>query len=276
MAKQSDTKSLIALLTDFGTTDTYVGSLKAALFKVNPDASVVDLCHYIRPQNIQQGAFVLRMVYRDYPAGTIFVCVVDPGVGGKRLPIAVEAGSYYFVGPDNGLFSYIYAQEKISNVVVLTNEKLWQHPVSSTFHGRDIFAPCGAWLSKNKKFSELGTALDGEPCKLTLPVAALTEDDTFEGQVLHIDRFGNLITNIHRDDFQAAKKKLGKNSVELSVADWCFPFANTYENASQESLVGLWGSTGFLELSARNGSAREILDCDLKEPVSIHFRNAGS
>ena len=129
---------MIGLLTDFGMTDTYVGSLKAAIYKVTPEVPIVDVCHYIQPQNVKQGAFVLGMVYKDYPTGTIFVGVVDPGVGGSRLPIAVSAGGSFFVGPDNGLFSVIYEREKVDQLVQLDKESLWQHPVSSTFHGRAL------------------------------------------------------------------------------------------------------------------------------------------
>ncbi len=263
----------IALLTDFGTTDTYVGSLKAAIYNVASDVPIIDICHHIRPQNILQAAFVLRMIYRDYPEGTIFVCVVDPGVGGKRLPIAVEAGSYYFIGPDNGIFSYIYEREAVKRIVHLSNERLWRHPVSATFHGRDIFAPCAAHLAQDGNMDSLGEALQGKPQKLSAPNAEYSAEIGLNGQVMHIDRFGNLITNIHLDDYQQSiKTKAGL----IEIADWEIPLGRTYEQAARESLLAVWGSTGFLEISARNGSALEVLDSELNEPVTIQVRNDGS
>jgi S-adenosylmethionine hydrolase len=268
MPTHKNTDPVIALLTDFGTTDPYVGSLKAALYNVTRNSPVIDISHYIRPQNVLQAAFILRMVYRDYPKGTIFVCVVDPGVGGPRLPIAVQTDAYYFIGPDNGLFSYVYERETVTNIVTLSNKKLWRHPVSDTFHGRDIFAPCAAHLSQSKQLKDLGPHLGQDPCSLKLPTPSFSDDSTLEGEVMHIDRFGNLISNIHKEDLENVSKD---KTAELSITDWDIPFGQNYETIAEEALTGLWGSSGFLEIAARNGSARDVLDCEFKESVRIHF-----
>ncbi len=260
---------MIGLLTDFGMTDTYVGSLKAAIYKVAPEVPIVDVCHYIQPQNVKQGAFVLGMVYKDYPAGTIFVGVVDPGVGGSRLPIAVSAGGLFFVGPDNGLFSVIYEREKIDHLVQLDKESLWQHPVSSTFHGRDIFAPSAAHLSKTSDLKSIGSPLKIDPKKIDLPKPEQADDGKLVGTIRHMDRFGNLITNIHRET-----TSLPIDS--LHISDWEIQFGRTYGDTTKDALIALWNSTGFLEISARNGSARDVLDCELGEELQVTFKNPGS
>lgn len=270
MKNSEDRKSpVIALLTDFGPMDTYIGSLKASIYSVIRDIPIIDLCHSVRPQNILHAAFILRTAYRDYPGGTIFVCIVDPGVGTRRLPIAVQAGPYYFIGPDNGIFSYIYRKEQVLNIVKITNANLWRHPISPTFHGRDIFAPTAAHLAKTGAIDQLGAQHEEYPHKLEIPLPKIV-DSTLTGKVMHIDRFGNLITNIHHQDYLDA---IGNKKSEINISDWTIPFGETYATVEKKSLVGLWGSSQFLEISARNTSACDILDCELGDTVSINIIN---
>lgn len=267
----SSQRPIIALLTDFGTRDSYVGSVKGAIFEIAREAVVIDICHDIFPQNILQAAFVLQAVYRDYPKGTIFVCVVDPGVGTKRLPILIEAGDYWFIGPDNGIFSYILQNEPPKQVRVLNKDKYFRHPVSATFHGRDIFGPCAAWLSGDIKAEALGDPLRPKPMTLNLPTPQISEDDCLEGQIMHIDNFGNLITNVHRSDFDKAMQDFPNAQVEIELTDWLIPFADNYAGGEKDAPIGVWGSSGYLEIAAPGGSACDILDAEPNESLRILF-----
>ncbi len=260
----------IALLTDFGLNDTYVGSLKASALKVNPALPILDLCHNIQPQNIDHAAFVLRMVYQDYPKGTVFTCVVDPGVGTERHAIAVQAGPYYFVGPDNGLFTFALQEEGISQIVHLNNESLWNQPVSQTFHGRDIFGPCAAHLATNQDLSALGSPFEGNLQELDWSLIDSAQEQ-LAGRVGHVDRFGNLITSIHQSDVSEYEKSSQQKPQSIHSCDWNIRWGHTYEDAPEETLVGIWGSSGFLEIAMRQGSAQQELDCGIGEPVYLSF-----
>jgi len=259
----------IALLTDFGTRDTYVGSLKAAIYDVAPDATLIDICHDITPQNILEGAFVLRMIFADYPKGTIFVGVVDPGVGSERQAILISAGGYKFIGPDNGIFSYPLTMIKVDQVISLDNDKFFRTPVSTTFHGRDIFAPCAAALCAGATLKALGTPLKGKPHLLDLPIPQSDNENTLQGQVMRSDHFGNLITNIHRHDFEKVWPKVKDTEIKIKVVDWDIPLSPIYAHKADDPLCAVWGSTGFLEIASRNGSARDMLDIIPAEPVIL-------
>ena len=192
----SSARPVMALLTDFGLGDGDVGVMKGVIAGIAPDAHIIDVTHDVAPQNVPSAAWILAASYRYFPRGTVFVCVVDPGVGSSRGAIAVHAGNWYFVGPDNGLFSYIYAEQGIKSVVALTNTAYHLPQVSSTFHGRDIFAPTGAYLAEGVALEELGALLD--PTMLVrLDVAApVRHGSQIEGKIIHVDNFGNLITSI--------------------------------------------------------------------------------
>src|ERR1700694_3990292 len=185
--------SIITLLTDFGSQDYFVGAVKGAILSINPQVIIVDITHEIPPQDIEAAAFNLLATYKDFPAATIHVAVVDPGVGSARKPILIECGEQFFVGPDNGIFSWICEREGDFRAIHLTNEDFFRHPVSATFHGRDIFAPVAAALSTGVAITEFGQKV-GDYVRLDplRPVAA--SDGSIEGRVIHIDRFGNCIT----------------------------------------------------------------------------------
>jgi len=264
--------SIIALLTDFGTTDPYIGSLKAAIYDVDPAARIVDLCHHVSSQNIREAAFVLRMVYRDYPKGSIFVAVVDPSVGTNRKMLVVKAGGYYFVGPDNGILTYPLLEEKVDRIISIENKKYFRQPISQTFHGRDIFAPCAAALAKGKKAEDFGPILKEKPVQLDIPLPHYDKDDgILLGQVMRTDHFGNLITNIHADDFSQAQAAHPKQAVQVHMVDWTIPLTAYYDHGEEDPLCAVWGSAQFLEIAARKGSAREILDIMPDEPVRVMF-----
>jgi S-adenosylmethionine hydrolase len=244
----------ITLLTDFGTADYFVGAMKGVILSINPQAVIVDITHEIPAQDVAAGAFTLLAAYDSFPEGTIHVAVVDPGVGSARRPIVVTAGNHLFVGPDNGIFTHIYNRDSSFKAFHITDEKHFRHPVSTTFHGRDIFAPVAAALSTGVGVASLGPLIS-DPIQLFRSV---------EPQVVHIDRFGNLITNITRNQFKEARRLLVNGT--LISAQRNFFGENVGE--SDEPFV-IWGSAGFLEIAVNNGSAAEFLDAKQGDQITL-------
>ena len=253
---------LITLLTDFGTADYFVAAVKGVILSLNPHARLVDITHEIPPQDVESAAFTLLAAYRSFPTGTIHVAVVDPGVGSPRRPILIDADRHFFVGPDNGIFSYIcdsLANRGITpEIVHLTNTHYFRHPVSSTFNGRDVFAPVAAALSNGVKPYDLGAGItDIVRLKPLKPVAS--KNGEIKGRIIHIDRFGNCVTNISRNELSSEKISAGV-SLTLDgkeVSSFRSHFAE--ETVAPDGVFGIWGSAGFLEIAAANRSAAEIL-----------------
>ncbi|HEX6283638.1 MAG TPA: SAM-dependent chlorinase/fluorinase [Pyrinomonadaceae bacterium] len=243
--------SVITLLTDFGTADYFVAAVKGVIITSNPRVSIIDVTHEIPPQDIESGAFTLLTCYRDFPAGTIHVAVVDPGVGSSRRPIVVSAGSHYFVGPDNGLFSYVYDNEPSHETFHITADEYFRQPVSSSFHGRDVFAPIAAALSKGIQPHALGPRITDE-VRLT-PLSPVKQNDgNVEGRIIHIDRFGNCITNFTPADTPGSKQpELLVNGQVIRTVRGFF----TDEHGAKDEVFAIWGSAGFLELSINGRSA---------------------
>ncbi|HET8781559.1 MAG TPA: SAM-dependent chlorinase/fluorinase [Pyrinomonadaceae bacterium] len=245
----------ITLLTDFGTSDYFVGAMKGVILSINPQAVIVDITHEIPAQDVAAGAWQLLAAYDVFPEGTIHVAVVDPGVGSERRPIVVRAGNYLFVGPDNGIFSYIYDRNPSFEAFHITAAEHFHHPVSNTFHGRDIFAPVAAALSTGIDPSSLGPPID-DPIQLF---------NSAEPRIIHIDHFGNLITNITRDQFQEGMR-LAVNGHVISH------FRRFYgENVGDEPFA-IWGSAGFLEIAVNGHSAADLLGA--KRGASVALNNS--
>lgn len=240
---------VITLLTDFGTADYFVGAVKGAILSVNPRAVIVDITHEIAPQDIEAGAFTLLAAYKTFPAGTIHVGVVDPGVGSERRPIIVSANEQFFVGPDNGLFTYIYDREPSHRIIHVTSDRYFRPSVSTTFHGRDIFAPVAAALSNGIALEEFGAEIDDA---VRLPSLETPP------RIIHIDRFGNCVTNITR-----AGKSVVVNGQTISE------FRRFYGEGDDDSLFAIWGSAGFLEISVNGGSAAKVLGARRGDEVSF-------
>jgi S-adenosylmethionine hydrolase len=241
---------VITLLTDFGTADYYVGAVKGAILSVNPNAIIVDITHEIPAQDIEVGAFMLLAAYKTFPAGTIHVAVVDPGVGSARRPIVVKTADQFFVGPDNGIFTYICDREHSHRTFHVTAEKYFRPDPSSTFHGRDIFAPVAAALSTGVAPEEFGPEINDEVRLPSLETPL---------RIIHIDRFGNCVTNI--EAFEG--KSLTINGRTISS------FRNFYGEASPGELFAIWGSAGFLEISINGGSAAQILGAQRGDTIRI-------
>src|ERR1041384_3193112 len=199
-------RPIITLLTDFGYADYFVAAVKGVILDINPEVQLVDVTHDIEPQDIESGAFTLLATVPSFPVGTIHVAVVDPGVGSSRRAILVSVGGQFLIGPDNGLFSYVCeaaeGRGKAISVIELSNTAFFRESVSGTFHGRDVFAPVAAAVSKGTRIEELGQPV-GDMVRLRPLAPNVSEDGTIRGRILHIDRFGNCITNITRSELSA-------------------------------------------------------------------------
>lgn len=257
---KSATLPVVTLLTDFGTTDYFVAAVKGVILTINPSATIVDITHEIPPQDIESGAFTLLTCYRDFPAGTIHVSVVDPGVGSTRRAIVVSAGSQYFVGPDNGLFSYILDIERSHKTFAITEEKYFRQPASTTFHGRDVFAPVAAALSNGVKANKFGPRIKDEVRLRSL--SPVKRNAKLEGRIIHIDRFGNCVTNFARTDLREEKRLLVKRRVVETFRKF---YAD--EDGPKNEVFAIWGSAGFLELSVNGGSAARVLKVKRGDPI---------
>jgi hypothetical protein len=248
-------RPVIALLTDFGTRDHYAGTMKGVALGICPDAAFVDITHDIAPHDVLGGALELAASYRYFPAGTIFLAVVDPGVGSPRLPLAAEAGGYRFVAPDNGVLTLVFKETAPTRVVELTERRYARPTVSRTFEGRDRFAPAAAWLATGIDLSGFGRPLTAWQL-LSVPDPAVNGAQLL-GEVLRVDRFGNLVTNVDRPTFErfagggGVEIVAGTHAVDAVVA--------TYAEAPAGALCALFGSSDHLELAVNGGSAAERL-----------------
>jgi S-adenosyl-L-methionine hydrolase (adenosine-forming) len=258
---------IITLLTDFGTLDYFVGAMKGVILSANPAAVIVDITHEVPPQDIRAAAFNLLATYKDFPSGTIHVAVVDPGVGSNRRAIVVECAEQVFVGPDNGLFSWICQREGHFLARHLTNEKFFKQPKSATFHGRDVFAPVAAALSRGVAAEEFGPVID-DAIVLESLTPMVNGDGTLAAVIIHIDRFGNCITNLTTehltDEFNRRARLIVNDQVITSIRKF---FAAEADDG--ESLFMIAGSTGFIEIAAQNSSAASILKARRGQSITL-------
>jgi S-adenosyl-L-methionine hydrolase (adenosine-forming) len=253
-------RPIVALLTDFGTRDPYAGAIRGAVLAACPEATVVDVSHDLPAHDVAEAAFCLVAAYRAFPGGTVFVAVVDPGVGGPRRGVAVEAGGYRFVGPDNGLFSLVLAEHPEARVRELTNRGLFRYEVSRTFHGRDVFAPVAGHLARGTPFEEVGPEV-GDPVALPARPIRGTGPGEWEASVIHVDRFGNLTTNVSALEFETVLASLegDPTRVVVRVGDAVLPVVNTYSEIPEGEACALLGSSGRLEVAVNRGSAARSL-----------------
>lgn len=238
----------IALLTDFGTQDAYVGMMKGVISSMNPNANILDITHHIRPQQVVEAAFVLWSAYRFFPEKTIFVNVVDPTVGSDRKIIAVKTPHHTFLAPDNGLLDLVLAENEVYHAVSVTNPQFFLKKISSTFHGRDIFAPVAAHLSAGVPPAAMGNNINLKHRQITFTDVDST--GTHRGKVIYADHFGNLITNI---------RILRPARISLQFQNHSFnTIHRTYSNVEKGQALCLIGSSGLLEIAVRDGSAKEF------------------
>jgi S-adenosylmethionine hydrolase len=258
------TKRIIALTTDFGTSDHYTGAMKGVILGIHPGAQIVDITHQVPPFEISDGAFTIAQASPYFPKKTIHVVVVDPGVGSARRPLLAEMAGQYFIAPDNGVLSMIFARAK-PRVRHITNHRYFLEPVSRTFHGRDVFAPIAAHLANGIPPSRFGPKIN-DYLHLTFEKPNRRGPQTWTGNILKVDRFGNLITNLHVHEFAGVSTrpfelKLGTQIIKR--------LALTFTECETGELFVIVGSSGFLEVAANRGAAANILGCGAGSPVEL-------
>ncbi len=248
-------RRVVAILTDFGTKDGFVGAMKGVILSINPEVQLVDISHEVEPFNVLEGALLLKAHFKYFPKGTIFLCVVDPGVGSERLPVVIEGGGYFFVGPMNGIFDLAIKDTRCKPKAHRI-ENFTLPRVNQTFHGRDVFAPAAGWLSRGVPLEKVGS-----PVEYSFSLNWVEPEDRGEeiwGRVLYFDRFGNCITNIPCGEYSVAYFR----GQELPVISY-------FLKGERGKPALLCGSFGFMELVVPLGNAREVLKVSLGEVVGV-------
>ncbi len=265
---------IVALLTDYGTRDQYAGSLRGAVLAACPDAQVVDISHDIGHHAIREAGFVLRASVTAFPAGTAFVAVVDPGVGTDRRAIAVRAGGYFFVGPDNGIFSFILIDHPEAEVRELTNAGLFRSNVAPTFHGRDIFGPVAGALVRGTAFEEVGPKVE-DAFHFEFPKPQFVEDGALEGHVIYVDVFGNLVTSLGGEAWEKLLQGVGGDLTEIvaEVNRVVVPVVSTFGDVPEDDACAYLGSAGRIEIAVNQSSAAERFEAEIGLPVRLRRAN---
>jgi len=264
------TADIITLTTDFGLEDPFVGQLKGALLSSNRSARIIDLCHAVPPHDILAGALTIHSSYNFYPEGTVHLIIVDPGVGSKRHILAAEADDHLFIAPDNGLLTLFFQHNTIRALYRIENPALFSADISNTFHGRDIMAPVAAKLAGDMGLDQVGPPATIESCiHLDLP-KPLVSSRKIVGQILQVDHFGNMRTNITRAELHtfpfSAVSEIRIKGVRITS------LARTYTDAPAGRLLALIDSAGYLEIAVNRGNAAQFLNCGAGEPVTVLCR----
>ncbi|MBI5103008.1 MAG: SAM-dependent chlorinase/fluorinase [Nitrospirae bacterium] len=265
--KRGPARPVITLTTDFGHDDPFAGVMKGVILRTNPEAVIVDLTHGIRPFDIEGAAMTIGMNCPYFPDDTVHVVVVDPGVGSERKPIIVSAGRQYFIGPDNGVFSWLYRAHKDSvEVFHITSSEYFLSGSSPTFQGRDLFGPVAAWLSKGVAPDKFGRLMS-DYRRIDLSVPLISKDGGVTGEVVHIDRFGNAVTNIPGADIGTLLKNAKGVTVSFRGGD--ISVLKFYEEGNPGILCSLINSSGFLELFVSRGDAASLFNISKGDPVTV-------
>jgi len=259
---------IITLTTDYGTNDHLVGTLKGVILKINPEAQIVDINHNVAPCDVLDGALSIGAAYSYFPPRTIHVVIVDPGVGTPRRPLLVSGEQHYFIAPDNGVLSLVYERESSLVVRHITAEHYFLNPISNTFHGRDIFAPVAAWLSKSWQTPSFGQEIT-DFVRFSLPKPKAS-NQTIKGVVLRVDRFGNLVTNLTLQDLPSSMVFEGKLKLLVGSTE-IHQLAQTYAQGAPGEPFAILGSSGFLEISVNKGSAAHALGVQRGAEVTLEL-----
>jgi S-adenosyl-L-methionine hydrolase (adenosine-forming) len=259
--------AIITLTTDYGTNDHLVGTLKGVILKINPDVTIVDISHNVTAFDLLDGALTIGSAYSYFPAKTVHVVVVDPGVGTERRPLLVSAANQYFVAPDNGVLSIIYEREKESLVVRHANvEHYYQQPVSKTFHGRDIFASVASWLTKGWQTPSMGDEIsDYKRFSIPRPKEA---DGTLKGVVMRTDVFGNLITNFQAEDLPESVRSGGAIKLQVGTQQ-VTRLVDTFASGKNGEAIAYVGSSGYIEIGVNKANAARTLSLNRGAPVIL-------
>ncbi len=262
-------RRIITLTTDFGTSDHFAGTMKGVILSIQPAAEIIDITHEVRPFEIPDGAFTVAQAYPFFPKKTIHVVVVDPGVGSTRRPLLAEVAGQYFIAPDNGVLSMVFSREAKADHSIkvrhITNERFFLKPLSRTFHGRDVFAPVAAHLAAGIAPARFGPRIS-DYLRLDFDKPSHDAKRTWTGCVLKVDRFGNLITNLHIDQFPQLKTRAFELNVGLRPIK---RLALTFTDCEPGEPCALVGSSGYLEVATNQGSAAQLLGCGAGSPVQL-------
>ncbi len=258
----------VTLLTDFGLQDHYVGSMKGVMLSLNPELHFVDITHLVPRHDIFTGAFILGQAVACFPPGTIHLAVVDPGVGTARKALVATAASQYFVAPDNGLLTYVMNAVEDFSAHEVTADHYFRKPVSATFHGRDVFAPVAAWLSRDIPLRQFGPGIEN-PVRLKIPVPAKVRDTLVQATVIAIDQFGNLITNLRPKELAAFAGGESRPCKVLAGKREISSFRKTFAEGKPGELFVVPGSSGYLEIVMREGSAASELALKSGAPIGV-------
>jgi len=261
---------VITLTTDFGLNDPFVGVMKGAILSINPGANIIDLSHGIASHHIREAAFTIGMNYKFFPERTAHVVVVDPGVGSRRRPLLVVTERQYFIGPDNGVFSYIYKKEaRTLQVIHITAEHYFLKSKSSTFQGRDVFAPVAAWLMSGKNVQNFGEVItDYRSIDLQMPIVGKGH---IKGEIIHVDKFGNATTNISQAEIDALTGQNPGASLKVLLSDKEVPMKMYYGEALDKELHSVINSSEYVEFFVNRGSAAALFNISIGNPVEIQI-----
>lgn len=269
----ASTQRLITFTTDFGTSDHYVGTMKGVIYNINPAAQIVDISNSVHSYDVLDGALTIAQAYQYFPADTIHLVIVDPGVGSSRRPLVVNTGKHTFVAPDNGVLSLVYEREERISARHITAEHYYLQPVSQTFHGRDVFAAVVGWLSKGVEGAKFGEEIT-DFVRFAAPKPKPVSDKLMKGVILKVDKFGNLITNItpkevpqlFQPEAPSFKILIGKHEITR--------MRTSYAEGAAGEVFGILGSMGFLEIATHRGAAARVVGADKGSDVGILFEEA--
>jgi S-adenosyl-L-methionine hydrolase (adenosine-forming) len=259
---------IITLTTDFGSKDPLGGIMKGVILGINPAVRIIDLTHEVSTFNVREAALVIGMSYKQFPQHTIHVVVTDPGVGSQRKPITVKTEHYSLIGPDNGVFSLIYNENEQYRVIHLTEEHYFLRERSTTFDGRDIFAPVAAWLSKGIDVSRFGEEIT-EYVRLPFPSPSMPTRTTLEGEVILIDHFGNAITNIRTDDISMLRSTMSQGTLWIIMKGKRISLKQYYSQAEDKGLHALENSMGYLEIFVYRGNASAEFNIKVGDTIGM-------
>jgi len=262
-------RPIITLTTDYGSNDHLVGTLKGVILKINPDANIVDITHNVMPYDLLDGALAIGSAYSYFPARTIHVVVIDPGVGTARRPLLVSGETHYFIAPDNGVLSLVYEREESLLVRHANVEHYYLQPVSKTFHGRDIFAPIAAWLSKGSQAASMGDEITDHK-KFAMPKPKSAEG-ALKGVVVRVDSFGNLVTNFRAEDLPASALETGNVQFQIG-SQTVTRLVDTFAKGNPGETFAYVGSNGFVEFGVNRGNASKSLGAGRGVPVLLTSR----
>ena len=264
--------AIVTITTDFGVIDPYVGVMKGVMLSIEPGLTIVDITNEIEPQNIMQAAYVVSASFEYFPKGTAHLCVVDPGVGSERRPIIVEAGGHYFIGPDNGVFTEALRKHSGAVARQITNTDKHLPRVSSTFHGRDIFAPVAARLARGEPAESFGPVINSVSM-LDLPWETRPAPNMLMGEVIYIDRFGNAVTNLTRSLVERVLAEAGGEGVMILIGDDIAEDIQPHYSAAydEDGLYALYGSWDTVELFVKNGDAAMLYGIEIGDDVEARF-----